>query len=86
MDPGSVGVFIPIAAIAAWAWVRTAKLKAESHPQPLDSEMAGRLDTLEHEIGTLRQELGETQERLDFAERLLAQRKPEELNPPTAQR
>jgi hypothetical protein len=79
-----VGVFIPIAAIGAWAWVRTAKLKAG--PRGLDPETAGRLDTLEHEIGTLRHELGETQERLDFAERLLAQRKPDELNPPTSQR
>ncbi len=34
---------------------------------------AGRLEALEGEMGGLRQELGETQERLDFAERLLAQ-------------
>jgi hypothetical protein len=82
MDPGSVGVFIPIAAIAAWAWVRTAKLKAESRAPGSDSEASGRLDALEHEVGSLRQELSETQERVDFAERLLAQRKPDELNPP----
>jgi hypothetical protein len=31
------------------------------------------MDTLEREVGTVRQELSETQERLDFAERLLAQ-------------
>ena len=31
------------------------------------------LEALEAEVSTLRQELGETQERLDFAERLLAQ-------------
>ena len=82
MDPGSVGVLIPIVAIGAWAWVRTAKLKAESRSPGLDSEASGRLEALEHEVGSLRHELGETQERLDFAERLLAQRKPDELNPP----
>ena len=32
-----------------------------------------RLELLEAEMGDLRQELGEAQERLDFAERLLAQ-------------
>lgn len=42
----------------------------------------GRLEALEHEVGSLRYELGETQERLDFAERLLAQRRPDELNQP----
>jgi hypothetical protein len=31
------------------------------------------LDSIEAEVGRLRQELGETQERLDFAERVLAQ-------------
>lgn len=82
MDPGSVGVLIPIVAIGAWAWVRTAKLKAESRPQGSDRETIGRLEALEHEVGSMRHELGETQERLDFAERLLAQRKPDELNSP----
>jgi hypothetical protein len=48
----------------------------------MDSETSGRLQALEQEIGTLRQELGETQERLDFAERLLAQRKTDGLSPP----
>jgi hypothetical protein len=37
------------------------------------SELEARLEALEFEVGTLRQELSETQERLDFAERLLAQ-------------
>ncbi len=37
-----------------------------------DDRQAG-LDALEFEVGKLRQELGETQERLDFVERVLAQ-------------
>jgi hypothetical protein len=38
------------------------------------SEFQTRLEALEIEVSKLRQELSETQERLDFAERLLAQR------------
>jgi hypothetical protein len=37
------------------------------------SESEARLDALEGEVGNLRRELGEAQERLDFAERVLAQ-------------
>jgi hypothetical protein len=37
------------------------------------SELQDRLEKLEAEVSKQRQELGETQERLDFAERLLAQ-------------
>ncbi len=37
------------------------------------SEVQDRLEELEADMGRLRQELGEAQERMDFAERLLAQ-------------
>ncbi len=37
------------------------------------------LEALEAEVDELRRELGEAQERMDFAERLLAQRPPESL-------
>jgi transcriptional regulator with XRE-family HTH domain len=37
-------------------------------------EVLEAVEALEVEVGKLRQELGETQERLDFAERVLAQR------------
>jgi hypothetical protein len=40
---------------------------------PGGSEEQARLEILELEVSSLRQELGETQERLDFTERLLAQ-------------
>jgi hypothetical protein len=42
--------------------------------RPAEGERPARLDLLEDELGELRQELSETQERLDFAERMLAQR------------
>jgi hypothetical protein len=37
----------------------------------LEQDVQGRMDAMEQEIAGLRQELGETQERLDFTERLL---------------
>jgi hypothetical protein len=37
------------------------------------SDVRDRLDTLEDDVSRLRQELSETQERLDFTERMLAQ-------------
>ena len=40
---------------------------------PGGGELEGRLEALDAEVGKLRQELGEMHERLDFAERLLAQ-------------
>jgi hypothetical protein len=40
---------------------------------PGGSERQDRLEALEAEMSNVRQELSETQERLDFAERLLAQ-------------
>jgi hypothetical protein len=40
---------------------------------PGEGELPARLEALEAEVSNLRQELSETQERLDFAERLLAQ-------------
>jgi hypothetical protein len=41
-------------------------------PGPAEGELPARLDALEGEVSQLRQELNEAQERLDFAERLLA--------------
>jgi hypothetical protein len=40
---------------------------------PGESELQPRLEALEFEVSDLRRELSETQERLDFAERVLAQ-------------
>jgi hypothetical protein len=39
---------------------------------PEASELPARLEALEVEVGNVRRELGEAQERLDFAERVLA--------------
>jgi hypothetical protein len=82
MDPGSVGVFIPIAAILAWGAVKIAKIQAAAHTAGSEPELLRRLEAVENELGAVRQELMEAQERLDFAERLLAQRRPDTLQAP----
>jgi hypothetical protein len=77
MDSGSVGVFIPIAAILAWGAVKIVTIQTQAKRMS-DPQMSDRLQSLENEVGSLRQELGEAQERIDFAERLLAQQRPPE--------
>ena len=61
---------IPIAAIGAFTVLRLAKLKV-AHLQALPGVSSERLDALEREVQELQQQLAETQERLDFAERML---------------
>jgi hypothetical protein len=82
MDPNSLAPLIPIAAIAAWGAVKIAKIRAQSHAAGADPDTAGRLQALEQEVGALRQEIVEAHERLDFAERVLAQHSPDRLDPP----
>jgi hypothetical protein len=72
MDTGSIAVSIPIVAILAVAAIKIARIRSQGRAT-LDPDTAARLSFLEEEVGGLRQALGETQERLDFAERLLAQ-------------
>jgi hypothetical protein len=82
MGPDSLAPLIPVAAIAAWCVVKIAKIKAQGRAAGADPDSAGRLQALEQEVGALRQELVEAQERLDFAERVLAQHPADRLNPP----
>ena len=64
-------VIILVAAIAMSGAVKIAKIKAQGRLAE-DPDTAAHLRALDQEVGTLRQEMLETQERLDFAERLLA--------------
>ena len=70
MDPAFLAPLIPIVAIIAIAAVKITRLRA-TPPQSPSAEVHARLETLEHSVQGLQQELAETQERLDFAERLL---------------
>lgn len=76
MDPGLVAVLIPVVAIIAVAAVKIARLVA-AHPRLPSADVTARLEALEHGFQSLQQELTETQERLDFAERLLTKTREE---------
>jgi predicted nucleic acid-binding Zn-ribbon protein len=67
---------IPVVAIVAFAAVRIARLRA-TRPASPSADVTGRLEALERGIEGLQQELAETQERLDFAERLLSKARDE---------
>ena len=53
--------------LACWAWAQRLSERRREVPE------LPRVDALELEVGELRRELGEAQERLDFTERMLAQ-------------
>jgi hypothetical protein len=73
MDPAVLALLIPIVAIVCGTVLKALSMRSETRRGGHSSQLTGRLDALENEVGQLRQELGETQERLDFTERLLAQ-------------
>jgi hypothetical protein len=63
---------IPVAAIIAFAAVRIVSLRTRRADSP-PADIAARLEAVERDVQGLQQELAETQERVDFAERLLSQ-------------
>ena len=75
MDAEFLAPLIPIVAIIAIAVVKIARLRAE-RPDP-SADVTGRIEVLEHGFRDLQDQLSETQERLDFAERLLTKEREE---------
>jgi hypothetical protein len=80
MDPGNLAILIPITAIVGAFAVKIVKITTQG--RLADPQQAARLSALEEDVGQLRQELSEAQERIDFAERLLSQQRTERLDPP----
>ena len=76
MNPDFLVPLIPIVAIVAFAVVRIARLRA-TRPESASADVATRLEALERGVEGLQQELAETHERLDFAERLLSKAREE---------
>jgi hypothetical protein len=76
MDPGFLGPLVPIAAIVAFAAVKIARLRV-TPPASTAADITARVEALEHNVQVLQQEQSETQERLDFAERLLTKARDE---------
>jgi hypothetical protein len=71
VDAGVIALSIPIVAIIAGAAVKIAHLWAPP-PRTADPDLTMKVEAMEQDLAALRQELAETQERLDFTERLLA--------------
>ena len=67
---------IPVVAILAWAAIKIARLRP-ARSDTSSADVAPRLEALERTVQGLQQELAETQERLDFAERLLTKAREE---------
>jgi hypothetical protein len=76
MDPAFLGPLVPIAAIVAYAAVKIARLRV-TPPASASADITARVEALEHNVQVLQQEQSETQERLDFAERLLTKARDE---------
>ena len=76
MDGQFLAPLIPIVAIIAFTAVKITRLRM-SRPDSLSADVSGRLEALEHDVESLHQGLAETQERLDFAERMLSKAKEE---------
>lgn len=79
MDPIDIVApmtFLATVGIVAGAVVKIVRLRA-SRTNALPADVTERLDTLEQGMQGLQQDLAETQERLDFVERLLAKARDE---------
>lgn len=73
MDTGVLALLIPVLALAT-GFVAVLRMPREAFlPKPKKGERvdAGRLEELEYQVQELREQLAETQERLDFAERAM---------------
>ena len=79
MDPSDIIVpitFLATVGIIAGAVIKIVRLRA-TRAGALPAEVTERLEALEHGFQNLQQDLVETQERLDFAERLLTKAREE---------
>ena len=77
MDPAVFLVaLMTVVGTAAFTIIKVARLWT-SRPESLSGEVTARLEALEHSIQGLQQDQAETQERLDFAERLLSKAREE---------
>jgi hypothetical protein len=75
---------VPICGIVFSSLEKIARYKAKGAGDPETSELSARVQALEGELDGMRQQLAETQERLDFAERLLARTESTKLPEPRA--
>ena len=67
-------MLVPIVAIIAFAVIKIARINA-ARSTDAPGDLGDRVEELERGLQGVREQLAETQERLDFAERLLAKGK-----------
>lgn len=74
MDTGTLALLIPVLALAIGlaAILKMPRKTWGAWSGPADPQLENRVAALEQELSSMRQQLVETQERLDFAERILA--------------
>jgi len=70
--PVFLAALLILIGVPAFTVLKIARLRA-ARPQSPPADVTERLEAVEHRVEDLQQELAETQERLDFAERLLSQ-------------
>lgn len=71
-----------VLALAFGLWAQRLRQRPTGNELSGSAEVLDALDAVEAEVSRLRQDLSETQERLDFTERLLAQRpEPRQMGP-----
>jgi hypothetical protein len=73
MDHLTAALLIPVAVIVMGGLSQIAREIGRGRRQPEMRSLEAQVDGLEHDLQAVRRDLSETQERLDFAERLLAQ-------------
>jgi hypothetical protein len=83
MDSNTLAPLIPVVAILAYAVIKVARIVTRDRTNIQDPETGARLAALEEEMTTVRHQLEEAHERLEFTERLLAQQHTDRLSPPT---
>ena len=82
MDPNTLAPLIPVVAILAYAGIKVTRIVTQTRSNTQDPAAGTRLAALEEEMATVRHQLEEAHERLDFTERLLAQQHTDRLSPP----
>ena len=88
MDPGVIAVFIPIVAVGGFfAWMISLSPMGKAYAERLRAQTKREVDPGDREellatVEELRREVAELAERVDFTERLLAQKQESEKLPP----
>jgi uncharacterized protein YlxW (UPF0749 family) len=83
MQPDALAPLIPVAAIIMFGLVQISKhWRGQPQGRAASKQLEERLDAVEEQLATLQGELSDAQERLDFAERVLAQTQEARRLPP----